>query len=107
MLLAIRGGSFPPTCRHSQATAPGVWNSRLVQAAITEATRSTQSVSAPTITAPPARQSLAEPAETAKKKKKKAKKRRAADSLSELPISAGKPAHEGPPPPQEEEAQKD
>ena len=74
-----------------QATAPGVWNSRLVQAAITEATRSTQSVSAPTITAPPARQSLAEPAETANEKNKK---RRAADSLSVLPISAGKPAHE-------------
>ena len=90
------GWILPPNM--PQATAPGVWNSRLVQAVITEATRSTQSVSAPTITAPPARQSLAEPAETAKKKKKKAKKRRAADSLSELPISAGKPAHEGGPP---------
>ena len=88
------GWILPPNM--PQATAPGVWNSRLFQAAITEATRSTQSVSAPTITAPPSRQSLAEPAETAKKKKKK---RRAADSLSELPISAGKPAHEGAPPP--------
>ena len=66
----------------------GIWSSRLVQAAIAEATRS-QSVSAPTITAPPARQSLAEPAETAKRKKKKAKKRRAADPLPELP-PAGK-----------------
>ena len=54
------GWILPPNM--PQATAPGVWNSRLVQAAITEATRSTQSVSAPTITAPPARQSLAEPA---------------------------------------------
>ena len=76
----------PPPPNMPQAIAPGIWSSRLVQAAIAEATRS-QSVSAPTkITAPPARQSLAEPAETAKRKKKK---RRAADPLPELP-PAGK-----------------
>ena len=44
-------GTFPPNM--PQAITPGVWSSQLVQAAITEATRSTQSVSAPTITALP------------------------------------------------------
>ena len=78
----------PPPPNMPQTIAPGIWSSRLFQAAIAEATRS-QSVSAPTTTAPPARQPMAEPVETAKKKKKKAKKRRAANPLPELP-PAGK-----------------
>ena len=61
-----------------QSTATRGWDSRRVQAAITEATRSNPSVNAPTTTAPPAGQSLAEPAEPVRKKKK-AMKRRAAD----------------------------
>ena len=52
-----------------QSTATRGWDSRLVQAAITEATRSNPSVNAPTTTAPPAGQSLAEPAEPVRKKK--------------------------------------
>ena len=61
-----------------QSTATRGWDSRRVQAAITEAIRSNPSVNAPTTTAPPAGQSLAEPAEPVRKKKK-AMKRRAAD----------------------------
>ena len=77
-----------------QSTAPGGWDSRLVQAAIAEATRSNPSVNAPTTTAPPAGQYLAESAEPVRKKKK-AKKRRAADPQPALPPTGKKPKKKG------------
>ena len=86
------GWIYPPAGRQSTATRG--WDSRRVQAAITEATRSNPSVNAPTTTAPPAGQSLAEPAEPVRKKKK-AMKRRAADPQPALPPTGKKPIRGG------------
>ena len=88
ILPTVRGGFTPQHAavyRHARG-----WDSRRVQAAITEATRSNPSVNAPTTTAPPAGQSLAEPAEPVRKKKK-AMKRRATDPQPALPPTGKKP----------------